>query len=780
MVVLIKPLSCRRVLHSSCVRSGRAEGIAVPKQSSATGYAIVLVYVARLSPRSDTEHSAGESVSTVDEALLRSTLVDSEIDWARCRVTRRDDRVLVLVPPGEPAANLADVLPYRLAAAVDGIGIVIHVGESIGDSSAVESASRIVDSVKKDPRRSTSGLDVFVTDRAYREIILGGAAVERDAYVRANLSMDGSVGDVWMRDADISAAAWSWLDKVSVEHPDAFRILRCCAFLGPGPAFLSWFAQDGRGPSGAGELAEILRAGIERGVLKVDLSSGSIQWHPSLNAVLRRRMTSEESAQARREAYLLLAELDPAAPASPGSWPRYRELLPHVGVPDLLTSGEAPVRALVVNLVRYLYFAGDQRGAAEFADRAWNAWGADGAQGREALALASSRGLIQWMLANYDTAADINERVLTARRGESEHARETIMARLGEALDLRRRGEFVEARSRNMAIHEDARGLFGDDDPTALQTAHDLAVVSRLCGDVRAALDLDTVTWQKRSAALGPDSSDTLNTRSGVYVDRRELGEYRAVLDEHEKVAERVAELTGDDAPGTLVRRAYLAVARRRAGHVAQALELSARTYPLLEQVYGLRHPATLACAVGYATDLRYAGRLDESNTLGELVRDEYRRLFPDRHPMIWAADANAAITARLRGDARRARELNEHALARLQAALGEDHPHAIACAVNLASDLAAAGDLEDAVRVGTDACNRAERNERALGATHPATLAARANLALDLRAQGADNEQDHRKILDALREALGEEHRVFADAAARTRTNFDIDPLPL
>lgn len=716
-------------------------------------------------------------MSTVDRAILRSALVDAEVDWSRCRVESREDRVVVLVPPGAVTGNLVDVLPGRLIAAGradDGMRLVIHVAESVEDSSAVDYASRIVDYHKKSARRSPGGLDVFVTDAAYRETILGATAVERAAYVPESLSTDAGAVDLWTRDQDVAATETSWVDALATDDPGAHRVLRRCAFLGSGAVSLTWFAEDDA--ADAARLAAALRSGIEHGVVRVDGSS--IQVHPVLRGVLRDRMSSEEAAAARRDACLALAGQDPAAPTSPASWPRYRELVPHGRVPAVLGSDDPRVRALVVNLVRYLYFSGDQRGAAALADLARDAWGPGGTADARVLDLESIRGLVHWSLGDYATAATINKAALKSRRKLSgKKAPETLVARLRVAVDIRTGGDFARARAKNEAIHRLAAKLLPGDDPVRLQTAHDLAVVSRLCGDVRTALELDTTTWHARSFALGGKSSDALNTLSGAFMDRRELGQYRMALDGHKKVAKLVTGLTGAGSPGAVLRRAYLAVALRRAGNHRKALERSAETYELLTGLYGRRHPATLACAVGYATDLRNDGRLDESLEVGERARAEYRHLFADdAHPMTLAADANAAVTMRLRGDVDGARKLNERTRTAFRAALGGQHPHAIACAVNLAGDLAAAGDPEAAARVGAKAVVLAAKpRSRALGPMHPTTLAAQLNLALD---RGADSE--YAAVLDRLSAALGAEHPVVACARERTRLNCDVDPLPL
>jgi tetratricopeptide (TPR) repeat protein len=755
----------------------------VPQQASATGHTVVLVYVAHFAQRPEVESTAGKLASTVDRAVLRSALVDAEVDWARCQVESRHGRVVVLVPPSEAPKDLVDVLPSRLAAAgpsgnadSDGMRLVIHVAGPGEDSSAIDYASRVADSLEKSARRTPAGLDVFVTDAAYRETILGASAVERAAYVQKTHSADAGDVDLWVRDPDIAAGVSSWVDALAAADPGVHRLLARCAFLGSGAVPLTWFAADD--VPDAERLVVGLEAGVEREVVRIDRSS--IRVHPVLRGALRDRMSAEEAAEAQRDACLSLAGQDPAAPTARAHWPRYRELVPHGWARAVLESGDPRVRALVVNLARYLYFTGDQRGAAALADRARHAWSSGRTTDPQVLDLDSIRGLAHWSLGKYAKAAKINKAALKARRRVSgKRAPETIVARLRVAVDVRTEGKFSRARKMNKAIHRLAAKHFPGDDPVTLQTAHDLAVVHRLCGDFRTALDLDTTTWQARSFALGGKSSDALNTLSGAYMDRRELGHHRMALDGHKKVAKLVAGLTGDDAPGTLLRRAYLAVALRRAGSYGKALDRSAETHGLLVELYGQQHPATLACAVGYATDLRNDGRLDESHAVGEQARREYRSLFTDDHPMTLAADANAAVTMRLRGDAEGARKLNKRTRTAFRKALRADHPHAIACAVNLASDLAASGDLKGAVRVGTTACGLAAKpRSRALGPMHPTTLAARLNLALDLDAQGADNE--YADILDRLGAALGAEHPVVVGAQARTRVNLDVDPLPL
>jgi hypothetical protein len=220
----------------------------VPEQASATGCAIVFVYVAHSSHRPETERAAGIPVSFVDEDLLRSALVDSEIDRDQCRVKPMGDRTLVLVPHGELTGNLVDVLPRRLAAAThsgDGMSLIIHDGESIEDSSAIDYASRLVDSLQKSARRPTGGLDVFVTKRAYQD------TNRRSSVLRSS--------------------------EPTYRRMAARSMPGCTTRISRAPR---------RGST---------RAGIEQSVIKRSLPSVSIQMHSSPRTALRGRMTPEEA-----------------------------------------------------------------------------------------------------------------------------------------------------------------------------------------------------------------------------------------------------------------------------------------------------------------------------------------------------------------------------------------------------------------------------------------------------------------------------------------------------
>ena len=448
-------------------------------------------------------------------------------------------------------------------------------------------------------------------------------------------------------------------------------------------------------------------------------------------------------------------------PRSSRNWPPYGELVSSGQVSGLVAAGEPLAHKVVINVIQYLYFYGDHAHAADLATRAHADWNRRaGEADSQTLSAARYLGLCLWALGRYAEAEEVNQRVLELCRRQFPESPDTIIAELRVAVDLRTRGMFTVARKLNEQLYARAHERFTADHPITLQTAHDLAAVTRLCGDYRRSLEVNARTSETRARVFGEDSPDTLNTLSGVYVDRLELGEYQAALQGHALVANRVRETLGlaKDAPDMLRRCTYLAVAKRKAGDHAGALELSGRTLELYRRRYeSLPHPSLLACAVGHVTDLRYAGRLDDARELGEQTVRQYRETLGENHPFTLAAIANYAVLQRITGDVAGARELNDRTLRKFQGALGADHPHAIACGINLGSDRAALGEIDSAVATGAAAIGRAER---VLGPDHPITCAARQNLELDQLAGRRSGDE--------------------GSASGGERANIDVDPLPL
>jgi hypothetical protein len=122
------------------------------------------------------------------------------------------------------------------------------------------------------------------------------------------------------------------------------------------------------------------------------------------------------------------------------------------------------------------------------------------------------------------------------------------------------------------------------------------------------------------------------------------------------------------------------------------------------------------------------------------------------------------------------ARELDENCLAGLTDKVGSDHHYSLNVAINLASDLAALGDITDAVARGTDTLRRVRD---VLGDEHPVALGCAANLIADLRAAG--EEDAAAEFADATfalyEQLLYPEHPDVRTAKEGRHLDFDFDP---
>jgi tetratricopeptide (TPR) repeat protein len=726
--------------------------------------------------------------------LLKSAFTESRIDWDRCAVETRGTGVRILVPPDLPHGRLADLLPKILLAelqrynSVRSIEAAVKLRVALHSGDALEEASQIVGAVDAESMlgQSSAQLMLLLSESFYQDVVVRDAAAEPESFRQS--------AGAWLRVIDADpfvgrAAEQTWLaqlDTLRTRNRAAHGLLEVCAFLAPRPIPFHWFVDVGEFSS----LPDLSRAladpALHGRVLQDVDSSGlgfvsrpgdTVQVHPMLQMTLRNRMAPGHRAEMRRAAHRLLISLDPAALNTEEHWSRYRELLPHAYASGLVGSEDDRGRTLVLNLVRYLYFAGDLEEAAGLAERAYTDWTARLGES-DALEAASLLGLARWALARYEDAAEVNQTILEARRRTlDENAEGTIMAELGEALDKRTSGDFQGALELLKDIFERTVRTLGAGHGVTLLTAHSYAVGARLCGDYRLALQLNEQTYRDRASLLGEESPDTLNTLSGVYMDQRELGDYENSLQGHVTIANQVRERLGEDAPDTLRRFAYLAVALRKAGKYPEALEVSDRTLQRFRRRYGTDHPSVLACATAYALDLRNNQQLHDAREVADHVLDRYRASLGADHPHTLAAMANVAVLRRLDGDLEGALRLNTRTLEHFGSRLGEDHPHAIACAINRASDLAALRRFDTAREASAAALTLARRR---LGPDHPTTLAAALNNALDQRDAGtAGWEGTYTEVLERYRGVLPG-HPATLTAAEGYRADCDIDPLPL
>nr|WP_264086437.1 FxSxx-COOH system tetratricopeptide repeat protein [Amycolatopsis lexingtonensis] len=593
------------------------------------------------------------------------------------------------------------------------------------------------------------------------------------------------------------AAAWNVsFDELGTRNRAAHQLLQVCAFFAPEPISRSLFTGVRR-LSIAPELDSAMRdptqldqalRDINRwGLAKVDHRSDTIRLHWLVQQVLRNRMSEQHRRDIRHGAHLLLANRDPGDPAAARLWPQYHLALPHIDAAELIDCGDSEVRALVINLFKFLYFWGDHTGATVLAQRVVDAW-TDRFGEADALTLEASErlGIFLWALGRYEEAEVINNRTLRLyqqKETTGQRSEQTLNAQLAVAAVLKARGDFAGARELNLATYHEAAAILGGNEPKTLTAAHDLVVCLLLTGEYDEARRIGEDTYARRAEILGPDNAATISTLNILAICRREIGDYTLARLEQQKIVERVRRLVRDENAGVVRREHHLAVALRKDGQYEAALTLSRSTLERFRSRYGLGNPNTLPCVLAHSIDLRCVGDLDAARNLGQQAVDLYRASLGDRHPHTLVAQIDLGVTLRLLGAVPAARDRDQAAFGELRKALGADHPHTIAAAIDLASDHAAIGSpRSSAARLLATDTECLARARRVLGEDHPVTLAAQLNRALDLRAAGRSREAalQQQDVVARYRRVLRADHPVTVAAEHGVRAVCDIDPTPL
>jgi tetratricopeptide (TPR) repeat protein len=589
------------------------------------------------------------------------------------------------------------------------------------------------------------------------------------------------------------AAAWTVaLERIGVENPAALLLLQTCSFMAPEPISqelfigthnLTIFPEMDKTLQNPSRVGRAIRD-IERyGLARIDYREGTIQLHRLVRTVVVAQLSGFDQVQMQHAAHLLLAGGNPGAPSKPGNWPRFHALLPHVLASDAVSCEDAWARQLLLDIIEFYYYWGDQIGCRDLSQQVVDRW-TTMLEPHDSQILKAARwlGYGQRLLGNFADAARINADCLEKLRVSAGPDDEETLDAMGRvAADLRAGGDFNESLRLDQEALEISQEVFGPDYPHTLNMAHSVGVSLRLVGDFSAALDRDADTLRRRTEVLGADHPLTFLTLNGLTLDLRESGAYIQANIEQERLYERIQRSLdlSLDHPQMLTAARNLAVSRRRAGDHDRARKLALDTMNRLRQRFGELNPEAIACALNYAVDLRENDELEKSLALAQRTHAEYEQTLGPVHPYTLYARTNLAIVLRLLGQTDLAFRHNSAAFEQLSARLGRDHVLTLTCAVNLASDRAAQGDHEGARELDADTLNRSRER---LGADHPSTLAGALNLSIDLTALGQthDGERLFREVVTAYRRVLGAEHPAIVAAYAGQRANCDVDPMPL
>jgi tetratricopeptide (TPR) repeat protein len=580
----------------------------------------------------------------------------------------------------------------------------------------------------------------------------------------------------------VAAASAVALEHLGRANPASLQLLQACAFMAPEPISRELFV----GPPHVGfspELGATLRnpSRLDRALREIEryglarLNHGNprtVQLHRLVRTVVLDQLTAEQRGDREHAAHLLLAAGNPGNPSATAQWPRFHALLPHVLASDLVGCEDEWARQLVLDVIGFSYYWGDQKGCRELATQVVERWSDMlGADDPQLLKAARWLGHVLRQLGEFAEAARYNaDSLAKLRAANGPDDEETLDAMSLVAADLRAAGDFPGALALDQEAFQIAERVLGGNDPGTLVMAHSLGVSLRLNGNFPAALDRDMDTVRRRVEVLGADHYLTLLTQNGLTLDLRERGDYVEANRLQEKLYERIQKILGVDHPQTLMAARNLAVSRRRAGHHARARKLALETMNELRRRFGELNPEAIACSLNYAVDLRENDQVAESRELAERTWQDYHRTLGPDHPYTLYARTNLGIVLRLLGLVEAAYEHDNAAYQGLHERLGPRHVLTLTCATNLASDLAARGDLEAAKRLDEETFRK---SREVLGADHPSTLAVALNLAFDRRA-------DPEPVIAAYRRVLGRDHPVIAAAQAGQRANCDVDPMPL
>ncbi|MBP2704533.1 tetratricopeptide repeat protein [Microbispora sp. RL4-1S] len=584
--------------------------------------------------------------------------------------------------------------------------------------------------------------------------------------------------------------AWA-LSVAALEDrmPGALELLRCCAFFGPEPIPRDVFRRGAAvaGPRSRPILADPILFTKALGemsrlaLVKIDGTAGTVQVHRLIQELLRDALTEETRGEFRHQVHLLLANGAPPDPEDTGGWPRFAQLVPHVGPSSLAECAESSVRRFALDVVRYLCLIGDYHSARSMATTLVQTWSdMSGPSHADVLVARGHLADALRSLGRYAEAYELGSSTVSAMRDTlgAEHA-DTLFATDSLGASTRAVGAFSRAWEVDTESLEAHERVFGIADRRTLRALRHLGIDRMLTGDYAAALETHQRSFMELSGLAGGAAHDLTASWAGLAGAVRLCGDYGAAIDLGSEALAYARRELGYDHPASLRTAVELSIAMRQSGEHDTALELARDAYDRLIRVWGDDHPDTLAAMVTLSNALRSAGALGDAYELARGAVDRCPAVYGDGHPFVGGCRLNLALLYRRRGDPATARDLDLHTLEALTGDMGRDHDYTLSCAVNLQSDLAALGDLSGARHLGE---NTYQRLRMVLGDDHVRTLACGANLAQDLRAAGLEEEGTrlHEETIDAYRRTAPANRPDAVAAREGRRVDCDFDPVPL
>jgi hypothetical protein len=588
--------------------------------------------------------------------------------------------------------------------------------------------------------------------------------------------------------ASVSA---TWTMSTELLTADAVHVFNLCAFFSPEPIAVELCLDHARAVSDPPGLRELLtspprfRAAATQmnrlSLVKLDGARDQIQMHRVVQAVTRGqlRQNRPDAFLAYRDAVeTLLAESNPGNPDRGRFDAAYDRSLQHLeSERNFLNTANPALRRLIIDQVRRLHLRGGHVEAMRFGQDTLRVWRERlGPDDLHVLTLAVEVAIAMQMDGH---AADARRLILATRAMLDEHnddQREvTLLCENAYGADLRTRGQFNEALELDRGLLPKFEQIFGPEHERTLNVRNNIAADYRRLGRFGEALEIDRLTFEDRCRILGASDPRTLNSQDMVAIDLRGLGRYQESLDIARKVVTAFEAAGGRENPDWLNARTGFAAALRKAGHHWDALQWSEEVVQRYRDYLGPDHADTLRAAANLINDRRAVGELAIAEELG-LEICERSKAVASPVEIMYAAMVNLASVLRAAIRPEDARPLDLQARDALVVAYGDQHPFTLAANINYASDLAACGELAEAIRIGQDTLTYCRGT---LGLDHPDTLMAAVNLAIDVEDSGSEAraERLREEALRRYEETLSMEHPEARAAQLGTRLTAEIEP---
>jgi hypothetical protein len=348
------------------------------------------------------------------------------------------------------------------------------------------------------------------------------------------------------------------LQAIAGEEPLAGEILRTLAWFSPDPIPRDLVYRLHDDPLTVDDALALLNA-----YSMITLTPRSVTIHRLVQAVARipdpadpQRSPDAVSAARDRAARLLLESLPENPLFDVPSWPRWRELLPHVLA---LTEHISP----------------DQDTPAT------------------ASILRAASGFLQGD-GHFDQAIASARRAVDAYgRLEGPDAVDTLTARSFLASAYRGAGDLAAAAPLHQMNLSDCARVLGEDHPETLVARANLAYLYALQHDEHRALELHERNLADYERVHGPDHPHTLNARANLASSYRATGDLNRAIELHEQSATDYARVFGTDHSETVTARSNLAYAYQLAGDLSRAILLHRQVLADRERLYGPDHHYT-------------------------------------------------------------------------------------------------------------------------------------------------------------------------------------------